>query len=148
MYIFRPNWSSSLCTFWMTLVLNTWRSLKISSMVMPDTMTRVSPSMMPLTMSWTWLRPVAVGLFFVAADVPSMLPVRSIAYFESASGLSSGPMVKTAGRENCSFSMVMACRVISKSNGEIEIFACFCHAHTQAFLTILTSSTPPPVITM
>jgi hypothetical protein len=29
-------------------------------MVMFETMERVSPSMMPLTMSWTWLRPVAM----------------------------------------------------------------------------------------
>lgn len=43
-------------TFDLTFCLKTCRSLKISSMVMLETMTRVSPSMIPLTISWTWLR--------------------------------------------------------------------------------------------
>ena len=50
-YILRPNWSSSFCTLSMTFCLNTSLSLKISSIVMLETITRVSPSIMPLTMS-------------------------------------------------------------------------------------------------
>lgn len=33
----------------------------------------------------------------------------------------SGPMVKTAGSANCSFSIVIACRFSEKSNGDTEI---------------------------
>jgi hypothetical protein len=55
-----------------------------------------------------------------------MLPERRSAYFLRESRLLSGPMVNTAGRENCSFSTVIACKLREKSNGEIEILVhCF-----------------------
>lgn len=38
-------------------------------------------------------------------------------YLVRASISSSGPMVKTAGRENCNFSLVIACKDMLKSNG-------------------------------
>jgi hypothetical protein len=65
---------------------------------MLETMERVSPSMMPLTMSWTWLRPVAmVAAPFFALTWPSESPVRRTAYFSREALSSCGPMVKTAG---------------------------------------------------
>lgn len=48
-------------------------------------------------------------------------------------------MVKTAGRANFSFSMVMAWRLREKSKGDTEILETFCHGYTKAFLTMRTS---------
>lgn len=39
----------------------------------------------------------------------------------TSSGLTIGPIVNTAGSENLSFSEVMACRVMEKSNGVMAI---------------------------
>lgn len=97
---------------------------------------------------------------------PSESPVRSTAYFDSASMESSGPIVNTAGRENCSFSLVMAWSDMLKSKGVIESLVTFwkgltCthsfirshHAgcviatgFTKAFFAILTLSIPTPVM--
>jgi hypothetical protein len=88
----------------LTFCLNIERSLKISSIVMEETITRVSPSMIPLTMSCTWDRwPGTMALACALAGlVPSGEPVSRSAYFFSASGLLSGPIVKTLEKSDTS----------------------------------------------
>lgn len=64
-------------------LLNSSRSVKISSMVMDDTRTRVSPSMMPLTMlPRNWV---------VLDEDLALVSVNSMAYFMRASPRSSCP---------------------------------------------------------
>lgn len=111
-------------------------------------MERVSPSMMPLMISWTWFLPVDIVPFFEAAAAwPSELPVRRTAYLANESWLSFGPIVKTAGREKESFSELMACKVMEKSNGVTDILVTFWKGITNAFFLIMTDSIPAPVMT-
>ena len=48
-------------------------------------------------------------------------------------------------RENCSFSLVMACKAMEKSKGVIDIFVTFWKGKMKHFLVILTVSIPTPV---
>jgi hypothetical protein len=108
-------------------------------MVRLDTMLRVSPSIIPLTISWTWFRPAATvtaPFDAVAGGRPSLSPVRRTAYFSSASRLSAGPIVKTAGRLNCSFSTVMAWMPMLKSKGVMLILETFWKGYTNAFFLV------------
>lgn len=70
-----------------------------------------------------------------------------MAYLVKASILSSGPIVKTAGRANLSFSEVMACKDMEKSKGVMEILVTFWNGITMAFFLILIVSIPAPVMT-
>jgi hypothetical protein len=79
-------------------------------------------------------------------DAPESLPVNRTAYFIIASIESSGPIVKTAGRANLSFSTVIAVSCIEKSNGVKLNLETFCKGYTNAFFLMRTVSMPTPVM--
>ncbi|KAH0357094.1 hypothetical protein KCU81_g53, partial [Aureobasidium melanogenum] len=83
----------------------------------------------------------------LATPASELLSVIKPAYFSSDSGSSLGPMVKTAGRQTCNFSDVMAWRSVVKWKGVTEIFVTFWKGRTIAFLVSFSLLTPAPVMT-
>jgi hypothetical protein len=85
-------------------------------------------------------------MFLLLAGRASPSPVSRTAYLIRAASVSSGPIVKTAGRLKFSFSTVIAWSDREKSKGVMENLQTRWNGRTIAFLRTMTLSIPMPVI--